>query len=58
MINNPASFQDAVARAKQIAQKLAAAAPNNSANSSLKRPNSDDDYSSKRPAFISPTQYK
>jgi len=55
MQNNP-SFQDAVARAKQIAQKLSAAAPNANANPSLKRSNSDDDYSNKRPAIISPTQ--
>ena len=54
MQNNPASFQDAVARARQIAQKLTASAPN-SFNSSLKRTNSDDDYSSKRPSFGSPT---
>jgi far upstream element-binding protein len=56
MINNPTSFQEAIARAKQIAQKLSASAPNTSENSSLKRPNSDDDYSNKRPAFTSPTQ--
>jgi far upstream element-binding protein len=55
-MSNSTSFQDAVARAKQIAQKLSAAAPNVSANSSLKRPYSDDDYSSKRPAFTSPTE--
>jgi far upstream element-binding protein len=55
MINNTSSFQDAVARAKQIAQKLTASAPNVPGNSSLKRPNSDDDYSSKRPSFASPT---
>jgi far upstream element-binding protein len=46
MQNNPVSFQDAVARAREIAQKLSASGPN-----SLKRPNMDDDYSNKRPAF-------
>jgi far upstream element-binding protein len=56
MINNSPSFQDAVARARQIAQKLTAAAPNVSGNSSLKRSNSDDDQFNKRPAFTSPTQ--
>jgi far upstream element-binding protein len=55
-MSNSTSFQDAVARAKQIAQKLSAAAPNVSDNLSLKRPYSDDDYSSKRPAFTSPTE--
>ena len=47
MQQNPTSFQDAVARAKQIAQKLSAAAPN---AGPLKRPNSDDETSNKRPA--------
>jgi far upstream element-binding protein len=56
MQNNPGAFQDAVARAKQIAQKLSASAPNANVNSSLKRTNSEDDYSNKRPAFTSPTQ--
>lgn len=56
MQNNPAAFQDAVARAKQIAEKLSASAPNANLNSSLKRPNSDDDYSNKRSALISPSQ--
>jgi far upstream element-binding protein len=55
MQNNPAAFQDAIARAKQIAQKLTATAPNANLNSSLKRPNSEDDSSNKRPAFTSPT---
>ena len=56
MQNNPAAFQDAVARAKQIAQKLSESAPNAGFNPSLKRPNSDDDYSNKRSAIISPGQ--
>jgi far upstream element-binding protein len=56
MQNNPTAFQDAIARAKQIAQKLSASAPNANANPLLKRPNSEDDYSNKRPAFTSPTQ--
>ncbi|CAF1451631.1 unnamed protein product [Adineta steineri] len=56
MINNSSSFQDAVARAKQIAQKLSASAPNVSGNTSLKRPNSEDDSFNKRPAITSPTQ--
>ena len=56
MQNNPAAFQDAVARAREIAQKLSASAPNSMMNSSLKRSNNDDDYSNKRPAFSSPTQ--
>ena len=57
-MNNPTAFQDAVARAKQIAQKLTASAPNIPGSSSLKRPNSDDEFSSKRPSFtpsIQPT---
>ena len=49
---NSTAFQDAVARAKQIAQKLSAGAPN---SNSLKRPNNDDDFSNKRPAFTSPS---
>ncbi|UJR36796.1 hypothetical protein I4U23_029510 [Adineta vaga] len=53
MQNNPTAFQDAVARAREIAQKLSASAPN---SNSLKRPNTDDDYSNKRPAFTSPGQ--
>ena len=53
MQNNIPSFQEAVERAKQIAQKLSAAAPN--ANSSLKRPNSEDESSNKRAALTSPT---
>ena len=56
MINNTTTFQDAVARAKQIAQKLSASAPSVPGTSVLKRPNSEDDYSNKRPAFASPTQ--
>ena len=56
MQNNPAAFQDAVARAREIAQKLSASAPNAMMNSSLKRSNNDDDYSSKRQAFGSPTR--
>jgi far upstream element-binding protein len=56
MINNPTAFQDAVARAKQIAQKLTASAPNVSGSPSLKRPNSEDDSYSKRPSLTSPTQ--
>ncbi|CAF3795929.1 unnamed protein product [Rotaria sp. Silwood1] len=56
MINNPSAFQDALERARQVAQKITAAAPNSSGNPSLKRPNNDDDYSNKRPAFTSPTQ--
>lgn len=55
-MNNTSAFQDAVARARQIAQKITAAAPNVSVNSSLKRSNNDEDYSNKRPAFTSPTQ--
>jgi len=52
MQNNSSAFQDAVARAKQIAQKLSAAAPNSiGLNSTLKRPNNDDDPSNKRPAL-------
>ncbi|CAF0953418.1 unnamed protein product [Rotaria sordida] len=56
MINNSSAFQDALARARQVAQKITAAAPNTPGNTSLKRPNNDDDYSNKRPAFTSPTQ--
>jgi far upstream element-binding protein len=56
MQNNPSAFQDAIARAKQIAQKLTASAPNAGGSSSLKRSNNDDDYSNKRPAFSSPTE--
>jgi far upstream element-binding protein len=56
MQSNPVAFQDAVARARQIAEKLSASAPNAGLNTSLKRPNSEDDYSNKRPAFTSPTQ--
>ena len=56
MQNNPIAFQDAVARAKQIAQKLSASAPNSNNNSSLKRPNSEDEYSNKRSAITSPSQ--
>lgn len=52
-MNNPTSFQDAVERAKQIAQKLSAAAPNALGNSSLKRTNSDDEFANKRPSFTS-----
>lgn len=54
MNTNPA-FQDAVARAKQIAQKITAGAPNAPGIPSLKRPNNDDDCANKRPAFTSPT---
>jgi far upstream element-binding protein len=56
MQNNLSSFQEAVERAKQIAQKLTASAPNANANSSLKRQGSDDEYSNKRPSLTSPTQ--
>lgn len=57
MDKNSPNFQDAIARAKEIAQKLAAAAPSNhSINSSLKRPNADDDSFNKRPALASPNQ--
>ena len=52
MQSNPA-FQDAIARAREIAQKITASAPN---SHSLKRPNSEDDSANKRPAFTSPTQ--
>ena len=48
MQQNSTAFQDALARAKQIAQKLSAAAPN---AGPLKRPNNDDEPSNKRPAF-------
>jgi far upstream element-binding protein len=52
MQNNSTAFQDAVARAKQIAQKLSAAAPNaGGLGATLKRSNNDDDPSGKRPAF-------
>jgi far upstream element-binding protein len=54
MQNNPTAFQDAIARAREIAQKLTAAAPN-AVPSSIKRSNNDDDYSNKRPAFDSPS---
>lgn len=54
--NNQVAFQDAVARAQQIAAKLAAAAPNSNKGASLKRPNSEDESAQKRPAFTSPTQ--
>ena len=53
MQNNPEAFQDAVARAREIAQKLTASAPNSGFNNSFKRSNNDDDYSNKRPAFSS-----
>lgn len=46
MQNNPVAFQDALARAREVAQRLSASAPG-----SLKRPNSEDDFDSKRPAF-------
>ena len=52
-MNNANAFQDAVARARQIAQKITASAPNAPVTSSLKRPNTDDDISNKRPAFNS-----
>ncbi|UJR09354.1 hypothetical protein I4U23_013598 [Adineta vaga] len=52
MLNNTTAFQDAVARAKEIAQKLTGTAP----NSSLKRPNSEEDSFNKRPSITSPTQ--
>jgi hypothetical protein len=55
MQTNPVAFQDAVARAREIAQKLSASAPNIGMNTSLKRSMNDDDYSHKRPAFGSPT---
>lgn len=55
MMNNPAAFQDAVARAKEIAQKLTASAPNSLGGAPLKRPNSDDDFANKRPSFTSST---
>jgi len=52
MQNNSTAFQDAVARAKQIAQKLSAAAPNAAGlGATLKRSNNDDDPSNKRPAL-------
>lgn len=44
MQNSALNFQDAIARAKEIASKLTAAAP----NSSLKRTNNDDDHNTKR----------
>lgn len=50
MINNTTSFQDAVARARQIAQKLSAGAPNSGGGLSLKRSNDDDDSQNKRAA--------
>ena len=56
MQNNPSAFQDAIARAKQIAQKLTASAPNASSIPSLKRSNSEDENLNKRPALTSPTQ--
>ncbi|CAF0780159.1 unnamed protein product [Rotaria sordida] len=56
MQNNPVAFQDAIARAQQVAQKLAASAPNAGKNASLKRPNNEEDSSTKRPAITSPTQ--
>ena len=49
MQNNQVNFQDALARAREIASKLTAAAP----SSSLKRPNNEEDYSNKRPAISS-----
>lgn len=51
MLNNSTAFQDAVARAKEIAQKITASAP----NAPLKRPNSDDEFANKRPSFTSST---
>ncbi|CAF0912667.1 unnamed protein product [Rotaria sp. Silwood1] len=56
MQNNPVAFQDAVTRAQQVAQRLAASAPNASKNSSLKRSNTEEDSSTKRPAITSPTE--
>ncbi|CAF2398497.1 unnamed protein product [Rotaria sp. Silwood2] len=56
MQNNQIAFQDAIARAQQVAQKLAASAPNANKNSPLKRPNSEEDSSAKRAANNSPTQ--
>lgn len=52
-MNNPTTFQDAVERAKQIAQRLSAAAPNGLGNPSLKRPNSDDEFANKRSSLTS-----
>ena len=56
MEKNSSNFQDAIARAKELAQKFTAGAPSNSVNSSLKRPNTDDDLANKRPAVTSPSQ--
>ncbi|CAF3358341.1 unnamed protein product [Rotaria socialis] len=56
MQNNPVSFQDAIARAQQVAAKLAAAAPNSNRSPSSKRPYGEEDSVQKRPAFGSPTQ--
>ncbi|CAF3967803.1 unnamed protein product [Rotaria magnacalcarata] len=56
MQNNPVSFQDAIARAQQVAAKLAAAAPNSNRSPSSKRPYGEEDSVQKRPAFTSPTQ--
>ena len=51
MQSTPVPFQDAVARAREIAQKLAASAPMSQQNNSLKRSNNDEDGANKRPAF-------
>lgn len=56
MQTNPVSFQDAVARAREIAQKLAASNPTAHQNNSLKRPNNDEDTANKRAALDSPEQ--
>ncbi|CAF1094673.1 unnamed protein product [Adineta ricciae] len=56
MINNTTAFQDAVARAREIAQKLTASAPNTPGAPSLKRPLNEDDLSNKRSSITSPTQ--
>ena len=44
-------FQDAIARAREIAQRIAANAPNSHQNNSLKRSHNDEDGANKRPAF-------
>lgn len=49
-------YQDAIARAKEIAQRISANAPNSHQNNSLKRSNNDEDGANKRPAFdLSPS---
>lgn len=51
MQDSQVPFQDAMARAREIAQRLAANAPNSHQNNSLKRSNNDEDGANKRPAF-------